>query len=134
MKRLIFIPSLLLPAIVFAQNYPGMGGGNMNQMDMQQMMQKAQEMQACMQGVDPSKLEQLEQQARQVESEVKALCSKGKRDDAQNEATAFATEMLGNPDIQTIMKCGEQMRGMMPEMPYLDQANNTDPSGNHVCD
>ena len=134
MKFPVTTLTLILSSTAFAQNYPGMGGGNMNQMDMQQMMQRAQEMQACMQGVDPSKLQQLEQQARQLESEVKALCSSGKRDEAQDEAIAFSREMLDNPDIQTMMKCGEQMRGMMPDMPYMDQASTTDPSSNHVCD
>lgn len=134
MKLSITMLSLLLPVMALAQNYPGMGGGSMNQADMQNMMQKAQEMQACMQGVDQSKLQQLEQQARQVETEVKALCNSGKRDDAQNEAVSFAREMLDNPDIQKVMKCGEQMRGMVPQMPFMDHASNTDPSSSHVCD
>ena len=134
MKPAITILSLLLPVTVLAQNYPGTGGGGMNQGDMTNMMQKAQQMQACMQGLDQSRLQQLEQQARQVETEVKALCSSGQRDDAQKEAGSFAREMLDNPDIQKIMKCGEHMRGMLPQMPYMNQADNTDPSGNHVCD
>jgi len=119
---------------VFAQNYPGMGGADINQMDTQNMMKQAQEMQVCMQSVDQSKLQQLEQQARQVESDVKALCNSGERDDAQDEAVSFAREMLDNPDIQKVMECGELMRGMMPPMPYMEQANNTDPSTGHVCD
>jgi hypothetical protein len=134
MKRPLITLSLLLPVSVFAQNYPGMGGAGMNQADMQEMMKNAQEMQVCMQGVDQSKLQQLEQQARQVETEVKALCNSGERDTAQNEAVSFAREMLDNPDIQKVMKCGEQMRGMMPQMPFMDQASNTDPSSSHVCD
>ena len=129
MKQLLITLSLLLPVTVFAQNYPGMGEG-----DMQNMMLQMQKMQACMQGVDQSKLQQLEQQARQVETEVKALCNSGERDNAQHEAVSFAREMLDNPDIQKVMKCGEQMRGMMPQMPFMDQASNTDPSSNHVCD
>lgn len=134
MKPAITILSLLLPVTVVAQNYPGMGAGSMNQGDMMNMMQKAQQMQACMQGLDQSKLQQLEQQARQVETEVKTLCNSGQRDDAQQEASSFAREMLDNPDIQKIMKCGEELHGMLPQMPYMDQANNTDPSGSHVCD
>jgi hypothetical protein len=134
MKPSAAILSLLLPVTALAQNYPGMGGGGMSQSDMQNMMQRAQEMQTCMQGIDQSQLQQLEQQARQVETEVKSLCSSGQRDDAQSEAVAFAREMLDNPDIQKLMKCGEQMSDMIPKMPFMDQANGTDASSNHVCD
>jgi len=133
MKLPTIILPLLLPVIAMAQNYPGMGGG-MSESDMQNMMQHAQQMQTCMQGIDQSKLQQLETQARQTEAEVKSLCSSGQRDDAQDEAMTFAREMLDNPDIQKLMKCGEQMRGMMPQMPFMDQANDEDNSAGHVCD
>ena len=134
MKLPITMLSLLLPVTALAQNYPGMGGGSMSQADMQNMMQKAQEMQACMQGVDQSRLQQLEQQARQLETEVKALCDSGERDAAQQQAITFARDMHNNPDIQKIMKCGEQMRDMMPPIPYLDQASESGDSASHVCD
>ena len=42
--------------------------------------------------------------------------------------------MLDNPDIQKLMKCGEQMRDMMPQMPFMDQANDDAGSVTHVCD
>ena len=132
MKPSITILLLLLPVSVFAQNYPGAGG--MSQADMQNMMEKAQEMQLCMQGVDQSKLQQLEPQARQLEAEIKALCSSGKRDEAQDKAISFAREMRDDPDIQKIRECSEHMSGMMPQMPFMDQADDTDSSSSHVCD
>jgi hypothetical protein len=134
MKLSITILLLLLPVSVFAQNYPGAGAGGMSQTDMQNMMEKAQEMQLCMQGLDQSKLQQLEPQARQFEAEIKALCSSGKRDEAQDEAISFAREMRDDPDIQKIRECSEHMSGMLPQMPFMDQADNTDSSSSHVCD
>ena len=133
MKLSTTILTLLLPVTAMAQNFPGMGAG-MSEADMQNMMQHAQQMQTCMQGIDQSKLQQLETQAHQVEAEVKSLCDSGQRDDAQNEAMTFAREMLDNPDIQKLMKCGEQMRNMMPQMPFMDQVNDEADSVNHVCD
>lgn len=134
MKLSITILSLLLPVTALAQNYPGMGGGSMSQADMQNMMQKAQEMQICMQGVDQAKIQQVEQQAHKVETEVKSLCSSGKRDEAQQQAMAFAQQLMSNADIQKIVECGKIMSGMLPKLPYMDQADGSGDSVQHVCD
>ena len=79
-------------------------------------------------------MQEVKQQAQQVETEVRSLCSSGKRDDAQQEAMTFAKEMMSNPDIQKIMECGKKMGDMMPPMPYMDQVNGSDDSVRHVCD
>jgi hypothetical protein len=134
MKISAIILALLLPLTAIAQNYPGMGGSGMSESDMQNMMQQAQKMQTCMQGIDQSRLQAFEQQASQVEAEVKSLCRNGKRDDAQQEAIAFAREITSNPDIQKMMKCTEGMSNMMPKMPFTDQASGSDTSVKHVCD
>jgi len=133
-KPSIALLSLLLPVMALAQNYPGMAGGNMSQADMQNMMQKAQEMQLCMQGVDQSKLQELEQQASKVGTEVKSLCSSGKRDEAQQQASSFAQGLMSDPDMQKIVECGKKMSGMLPEIPYMDQADESGDSARHVCD
>ena len=134
MKPSTTMLALLLPVTALAQNYPGMGGGSMSQADMQNMMQKAQEMQLCMQGVDQSKIQEVEQQAHKVEAEVKSLCNSGKRDEAQQQAMAFAQELMSNPDIQKIVECGKKMSGMLPKLPYMDQADGSGDSVPHVCD
>jgi hypothetical protein len=126
--------ALLFPVTAIAQNYPGMGGGGMSEQDMQNMMQQAQEMQTCMQGIDQSRLKAFEQRAYKVEAEVKSLCASGKRDDAQQEAITFAQEVTSNPDIQKVRKCSEKMNGMMPQMPYMGQSSSTGESVGHVCD
>jgi hypothetical protein len=120
---------LLLPVMTIAQNYPGMGEG-----DTQNMMLQMQKMQTCMQGVDQSQLQAFEQRASKIEAEVKSLCASGKRDDAQQKAMAFGQEVVGNPDIQKMMKCGEMMSSVMPKMPFMDQANDPGKSVKHVCD
>jgi len=134
MKISTGILALLLPLTAIAQNYPGMGGSGMSESDMQNMMQQAQKMQTCMQGIDQSRLQAFEQQAGKVEAEVTSLCGSGKRADAQQKAIAFAQEMSSNPDIRKIMECGKMMNGMMPKMPFTDQAGGADTSVKHVCD
>ncbi len=93
-----------------------------------------QKMQTCMQGVDQSQLQAFEQQASQIEAEVKSLCASGKRDAAQQQAVVFAQEVTGNPDIRKMMECGKMMNNIMPRMPFMDQADETDKSAGHVCD
>ena len=65
---------MLLPLFALAQSPQGM-----NNPDMQKMMQKMQEMQACMEKVDQSELKSIEQRSQQIEAEVKSLCAGGKR-------------------------------------------------------
>ena len=132
MKISTGILALLLPVIASAQNYPGMGG--MSESDMQNMMQQAQKMQTCMQGIDQTRMKALEQQASKLEAEVKSLCAGGQRDAAQQEAIAFAREMSSDPDIQKIMECSKMMSGMMPQIPYMEQASGNNESAMHVCD
>ncbi len=117
MKKTTVLIFLLFPALAIAQNYQGM-----SEQDMQNMMQNMQGMQACMQGIDQSRMKSLEQRANTIQAEIESLCASGKRDAAQKKGMAFAQEMSSNPDVQAMRKCGENMRGMMPAMPYLDQA------------
>ncbi len=129
MKIAAIILLLLMPTVASAQNYQGMNEGDMQQM---------QKMQSCMQEVDQAKLKVIEQRSYQLEAEVKSLCAKGKRDKAQDKAISFGMEMMNDPEMLKMRKCGEMMKGTMPTMPaiptmpYMDQEK--DSSSNHVCD
>ncbi len=127
MKKLTILLFLSIPAISFAQNYPGM-----NEADMQKMMQQMEKMQSCMEKLDESKLIALEQRSRQIEAEVKSLCASGKREQAEKKAMAFATDIASDSTMKTIMKCGEMMKDVMPEITFtgLDKAS----TDIHVCD
>jgi len=128
MKRLTNIVILLLTPLAYAQNYQ-----NMSEQDMQRMMQQAQKMQACMQNVDQSKLQALGDEAKQVESEIKGLCASGERAKAEKKSFEFGQEINNNPDIAVIRKCSEMMRGIMPQMDFIDRNAEGKPGG-HVCD
>ena len=121
--------TLLLPAMAIAQNYQGM-----SEQDMQNMMESMQEMQTCMQGIDQSRMDALEQQAKEMDAEVKSLCAKGRRDAAQNRAMTFSREMANDQDVQEMRKCGDSMKGMMPTMPMMGQVDRPEKSGGHICD
>jgi hypothetical protein len=123
------ILALLLPVLAIGQNYPGINVG-----DTQNMMLQMQKMQACMQGVDQSRLQAFEQQAKRVEAEVKSLCASGKRDEAQQKAVAFSQEFASDPDTSKMMECTKMMSSAMPEMPFMDQADESGDSVKHVCD
>jgi len=127
MKILASILLLLMPMVTVAQNYQGMNEG-----DMQKMMEQMQEMQSCMQNVDQAKLKVLEQRSYEIEAEVKSLCTSGKRDEAQKKAISFGKEVAKDPTMQAMRKCGEMMKGMTPNMPFMDQ--DKDYSSHHVCD
>jgi hypothetical protein len=128
MKTATIFSIVLFPVASLAQNYP-----NINQGDMQQMMQQMQKMQACMENVDQTRLKTLEQQSHQFQKEMKFLCASGKRDAAQAKAIEFGREVATDPAMQTMRKCGEMMKGMMPKMPGMEETIR-DYSSQHVCD
>lgn len=125
MRNPLLLLSLLLlsPVAVTAQDFPGMA-----QMD----MQKLQQMQQCIENIDQSQLQEIEKQQQQFDTEIRALCKSGKRDQAQQKAIAYAKQMMNNPAIKAMQKCGEIARGMMPEMPVMQMENELE--SQHVCD
>lgn len=123
-KYLIF---LFIPFSIHAQTPPGMNEGNM-----QNMMQQMQKMQSCMANIDQSQLETLKQRSTQANNEINSLCANGKRDEAQEKAMAMSKEMMEDPTLQEMRKCGEMMQGMMPQIALMDQ--DRDLSNQHICD
>lgn len=111
---------------------------NMSSMDnqgMQQMMKQMQKMQQCLQQVDENELRSYEAQINQLETELKALCQAGKRDEAQNKALEFGKQVEQSKAFKQIQKCTQEMQNnaFMPTFPTL----KTDESGKaqgHICD
>jgi hypothetical protein len=131
MKIFVVILLLLSPTAVQAQNYQ-----NMSEQDMQKMMQQAQKMQECMMNIDQEKLRKIEQRSKQLDAELEALCTAGKRDEAQAKAISFGMELAKDPTLLEMKKCGEIYQGMAPKLPYMEQYQDDaeDRSNHHVCD
>jgi len=127
MKLTLFALFLLFPLMALAQNYQGM-----SEQDMQRMQQQMQQAGACMQNIDEARLKKLEQEARGMEKEVKALCNKGQRDQAQSKAMSFAKQMQSDSTMEAMQKCAEIMKGLAPPMPFDDIQKEA--SNRHVCD
>ncbi|MDP1773177.1 MAG: hypothetical protein Q8L15_12915 [Methylobacter sp.] len=129
MKQAVVLFMLLLPLSVFAENR-----GGMSEAQMQQMMQQAQGMAACMQNVDQAEMQAFEQRAKQISADTKALCTSGKRDEAMQLAMAFGKEMSSNKAMLAMKKCGDGMKNMMPKIAAAAQNDEPGKSGLHVCD
>lgn len=130
MKLIIGLIMLLIPMIILAQDMQGMGN-----VDMQKMMEQMQKMQDCIQKIDQAKLKEFERRAYQMEKEIKALCSQGKRAQAEKKALAFSKEIAKDPTIKKLKKCQENVTIEMPnmmDMTYMEQEK--DNSNGHVCD
>jgi predicted nucleic-acid-binding protein len=132
MKILAIILLLIIPMVTVAQT-----SQNMSQEDMQKMMQQMQKMQSCLEQIDQTKLDALDQRSSEMRTKVESLCAKGKRDEAQQTAISFGKEMAKDPTMQSARKCtemvsNEMMKGMMPKFPMMDLEE--DLSSRHVCD
>lgn len=110
--------------------------GNYSEADMRRMMENAQKgmMQAgqCFAGIDQNAINALAERGKAMEARIAALCKQGNEKQASNEAMQFAREIAADKNIAAMRKCGEQMKGMMPEIPYAnyqgteeDTAKNT---------
>ncbi len=125
--RYLLVILVLFPVAAFAQSHQGMPP-NMQQLDMEQM-QKAM---ACMQNIDMSALEGLEEEAKKIEAEVGALCRSGNRDEALDKVMAYGKEMMSKPELKKMRECGKLAAGMLPQMPFdtfEGEGKNT-----HICD
>ncbi|NOQ76809.1 MAG: hypothetical protein GQ475_03250 [Methylococcaceae bacterium] len=129
MKKVISIIILLMPVLVSAQDFSAM-----NPQKMQAMMQKAQQMQVCMQNIDQVKMHEFQQRAKQMSEDVQALCSAGSRAEAMNRAMAFSDEIASNTAMQQVKKCGEIMQGVVPDLLGMAEAYQDDGSSQHICD
>lgn len=131
MKVFVTILFFLFPVVAAAQNHPGM-----NEADLQNMMQRMQQMQECMEKIDPAEMKALEQRGDEFEAELNTLCAQGKRDEAQKKAIAYGKEMMENPAIKQMKECGELTRGMLPpdQQESFDSDFDFDFSKRHVCD
>lgn len=129
MKRLMCFMMLLTPMFANAGNFPGG-----SPQDMQAMMQKAQQMQACMQKIDRVKMQAFQQRAQQLGTDIKALCAAGKRSEAVTKAMVFSREMAEDSSMQEMKKCGEMMKGFMPDLTNIAETYVNDDSKGHLCD
>jgi len=132
MRIVVSLLFVLVPAVALAQNYQP------NEADLQNMMVQMQKMQECMQNVDRGELQALEQRSDEMETEVKSLCESGKRDEAQKKAMSYAKEMMDNPALIQMKKCGEIAKGSIPPgmmSPEEEEGyEDFDFSKHHVCD
>lgn len=127
MKTVIALTTCLLTMPALAQMPQGV-----DQQDMQAIMLEMQKMQECMADVDSSELKALEQRSKELEAEVKALCSAGKRADAQDKAVDFSKEIMASKAMQTMKACTADLAAMAPQMNIPDMTEEL--KQKHVCD
>ncbi|MBU0484523.1 MAG: hypothetical protein KKB30_08415 [Proteobacteria bacterium] len=129
MKILLIILFGLIPVLVDAQDYQGF-----KQADMEKMMQQAEVLQQCMDKVDKAELDAIDRRSNELEVKIKDLCEAGKRDEAQDTAMAFGKEIMSNPAMVQMKKCGDLTQGMLPPEQRQSSEYDFDFSQHHVCD
>ncbi len=105
----------------------------MDQAQMQQMMENAQKMQACMSDIDQSAMQEMAREAQTFQAEIKALCAAGKRKQAMSDAMAYGKRVNASPEMKKMRGCQKYMQGMMPDI----AAHVPDPAtlaDSHICD
>ncbi len=94
MKTSICLLLLLSPFAAFAtEKY------KMDEEEMEAMMAQMQKLQDCIQRIDQSEITAMEQRAKEIAAEVKALCADGKRDQAQEQIITFSKKLAKTPAL-----------------------------------
>ncbi|NNC54962.1 MAG: hypothetical protein HKO07_04475 [Pseudomonadales bacterium] len=106
--------------------------GNYSEADMQRMMEQAQkgamQAQQCFAGIDPAAVQKLADRGNAIEQKIAALCKSGQEAEAMSEAMVFGREIAADKDVAAMRKCGEQMKGMLPDIPFADFKQPDDPA------
>lgn len=127
MKRLLLsvfaLSGCVMAGIAGAQSMPNFDPSKMpSQADMQNMMQKAQEMQQCMAKIDKAELERLEERGNAMNDELERLCRAGREDDALAKAMDFSREMRTAPVVKQAQACAKDLPEMLAAMPFEQMA------------
>lgn len=134
MKSLTRKITLFVSALLLTTTQTVFAGPQGNQEHMQQMAQKVQE---CFAKFDESSFNVLEAKGKKMESEIKALCAEGKRDEAMSTAMKYGMEFNNDPTMIEMRKCSklmeEMMGGNMPK-PYMPPSPEDEEDGGHICD
>ena len=81
-------------------------------------MQSMQKAMSCIEAIDQSLFRELEQQSKQKETEIEALCKGGNRDEAQQQAKEHFKEMMNNVVIKKLIECRKLAEEMIPSLPF----------------
>ena len=132
MNPLIVLVGSLLVLQAYAQPNEGM-----DPEQMQEMMAKMAQMQECYSQLDQAELQNLGNEAKVMEAELRQLCASGERSQAQERAIAFGSSVAAKPAMRQLRQCAELAKGMMPMGQMPEMKDFTDPEklkNRHVCD
>lgn len=125
--RVVMLLPVFSPGVMAA-------AGEMNDEQLQQMMEQMQAMQACIAKIDQADMDRLAARAEAVQMEIDALCTAGRRDQAQERAIARGREMMDSKEVEEMIKCGEMAQQMIEQMDFLNQESKDELQNLHVCD
>ena len=125
--RILMLTPVFSPGVMAA-------AGGMNEEQLQQMMEQMQAMQACIAKIDKADMERLDARVEAVQMEIDALCTAGRRDQAQERTIARGREMMDSKEVEEMIKCGEMAQQMIEQMDFLNQESKDELQNLHVCD
>lgn len=118
-----------LPAI--AQNT---GRTHLDKAQLQQLMQQAKQVQSCIANIDQKLMEEFKRKTKETDEEIKALCAAGKRSAAATRAKKFSEEMANSKVMRETQKCSASMLKSLPSFADpKDHGGGIQKSG-HICD
>jgi hypothetical protein len=97
------------------------------------MLNNVQDLQKCMNSVGIDQMQRLAQQARQMGSEINALCTAGRKDEAVKRALTFAQQITHDPAMQKLSACSSGLAAQFSAIPGLTSQTNSANIKNQLC-
>ena len=124
------IQRLMDQAAQLQQGLPTPDMGNI-----QQLQQRALEMQDCLAGIDQSAMDRMRVDGEAIGSEIRTLCKGGERDAAQARALAYSQRIAAMPEVGELTHCGSMLTAMLPAAAAATAPRGAGGSApSHVCD
>ncbi len=123
-RLILFILLALLPTAVLAQD----SSQDIQPPDLQQFAQMA----SCMQDIDQTRLQEYQQQSIALAAKLDALCTSGKRKEAEQALLDYHQKLANDPVLKAINACMEKVEG---DSFNSEGAEDSGEEGStHICD
>ncbi len=127
------IIALMFAGLALSLSAQAQDWGNIDKDQLSAVMGQAQEMKACLDKVDESKLEALQAEAEGVQQKVQQLCQQGNRARAQATAVEYGQKLSADPTVKELQECAGLAGKTIPQMAW-SQLEDSEDVREHVCD
>jgi len=126
--------SQLVLLVLFSTTLLAQGaGGKTTSAHKQNPAQTAEQIQECINKLDPAIMQRVQEAGEKLTDEIDALCAAGKHDEARQKALSYIKSMANSRDVEQMRACGISADEILPDLQET-QTSDSDLEAPDVCD